>query len=225
MQKENHRSGQCWCMAPPSCPLTIGDVNLERYLFPPPLFFCPFHVHTILWSLWLASDAEGHYPQDKKKSRTDTRRASFSLISLYICALWSDHTLNIYLDVVVDWLVPRTLPAPTQSTRFDGSSPTGTCQRKKKKRKITNGFFFFFFSVSVSWLFMCSFARPLPLSVSPLRVSIPLLIFYKKKEFQGKNFHIISLGYFFFYVRFLSVLPFYNRSLRLSWLRRCCCVY
>jgi hypothetical protein len=78
--------------------------------------------------------------------------------------------------------------------------------------------------VSVSWLFMCSFARPLPLSVSPLRVSIPLLIFYKKKEFQGKKFHIISLGYFF-YVRFLSVLPFYNRSHRLSWLRRCCCVY
>ena len=122
--------------------------------------------------------------RQKKKSRTDTRRASFSLISLYICALWSDHTLNIYLDVVVDWLVPRTQPTHHPPTRFDGSSPTGTCQRKRKEN---HEWFFSFFSVSVSWLFMCSFARPLPLSVSPLRVSIPLLIL-QGKRISGKMF-------------------------------------
>ena len=93
MQKENHRSGQCWCMAPPSCPLTIGDVNLERYLFPPPLFFCPFHVHTILWSLWLASDAEGHYPQDKKKI-TNGHAARELLLNfvIYLCTVVGSHT-------------------------------------------------------------------------------------------------------------------------------------
>ena len=134
--------------------------------------------------------------RQKKKSRTDTRRASFSLISLYICALWSDHTLNIYLDVVVDWLVPRTLPAPTQSTRFDGSSPTGTCQRKKKKRKITNVFFFFFFCVCVMTVhvFICTATAALSVTAPCFH---PAPHFLQEKRISGEKISYHFVGLFF----------------------------
>lgn len=227
--------GKKWCRRRTTGQVSVGAWLLPLVLSPlamliwndicslPLFFFCPFHVHTILWSLWLASDAEGHYPQDKKKiSRTDTRRASFSFISLYICALWSDHTLNIYLDVVVDWLVPRTLPAPTQSTRFDGSSPTGTCQRKKKNHEWF--FFSFFFCVCVMTVhvFICTATAALSVTAPCFH---PAPHFLQEKRISGEKNFISFRWVIFFYVRFLFVLPFYNRSLRLSWLRRCCCVY
>ncbi len=174
MQKENHRSGQCWCMAPPSCPPPIGDVNPERYLFPPPSW-----MSTISMVGKSAADTTAaRQKEKKKKSRTDTLGASSFFFNFFICALWPDHTLNIgcRCGLIGASHTLTLLSPPSLSTNsFDGSSPTGTYQKrtkpkKKKKRggnKITDDFFFCVCVMSVHVLICTAAAAQCHRSVFP----------------------------------------------------------
>ena len=198
--------GKKWCRRRTTGQVSVGAWLLPLVLSPlamliwndicslPLFFFVPF-MSTQYYDLcgWQAMQRDTTL-KTKKKSRTDTRRASFSLISLYICALWSDHTLNIYLDVVVDWLVPRTLPAPTQSTRFDGSSPTGTCQRKKKNHEWF--FFSFFFCVCVMTVhvFICTATAALSVTAPCFH---PAPHFLQEKRISGEKISYHFVGLFF----------------------------
>lgn len=141
----------CWCMAPPSCPPPIGDVNPQRDICSlPPSWMSTISMVGNECGRHNSSSAK---KKKRKKSRTDTPGAL--PFFFFICALWPDHT-HLILDVVVAWLVPPTFSPPThllsttrlmdrrqlERIRNGPNSP-----EKKKDRKQNHGWFFFLFLV------------------------------------------------------------------------------
>ena len=192
MQKENHRSGQCWCMAPPSCPLTIGDVNLERYPFSSSFFplSCP---HNMMISM-VGKSCRGTLPsRQKKKNHERIRGARASFISLYICALWSDHTLNIFgCRCGLIGASYTTHPPPTHSFWWIVANWNVSKKKKRKSRMV----FFFFLCVCVMTVhvFICTATAALSVTAPCFH---PAPHFLQEKRISGEKISYHFVGLFF----------------------------
>lgn len=76
-------------MAPPSCPPPIGDVNPERYLFPPLSWMSTISMVGKSAADTTAAAAAKQIEQNHERAHA----GRFPLFFLFICALWAgSHT-------------------------------------------------------------------------------------------------------------------------------------
>jgi hypothetical protein len=110
------------------------------------------------------------------------------------------------LDVVVAWLVPPTVsPPPTHPSfhhSFDGSSPTGTYQKRtklprKKDRKQNHGWFFSFFWCVMSVHVLICTAAAAQCHRSPCFPQSFHFIFLQSRKEKENTFYDFFLGFLF----------------------------